>query len=52
MKINLSPSFPNRRNVPILSGFFSPTTEPMFMSVARERFTLSVDTLNLERTKR
>jgi len=52
MKINLSLSFPNRQNVPILSGFFNPTTELMFMSVEQERFTLSVDTLNLELTKR
>lgn len=52
MKSNPYLSFPNRLNVPILSVFFSPTTGHMFMSVAQERFTLSVDTLNLELTKR
>ncbi|KAM4783864.1 uncharacterized protein ACIQIH_006484 isoform 3-T3 [Cyanocitta cristata] len=41
-----------RQSVPILSEFFSRTTGPMFMSVAQERFTLSVDTLSLEPTKR
>lgn len=52
VKSNPYLSFPNRQSVPILSVFFSHTTGPMFMSVAQEHFTLSVDTLNLELTKR